>query len=228
MVTIIMNDVIALCQTLRLASPALPIGAYSYSQGLEAAVVKGWVADEAGARDWIGGLLTHAIARTDLPLLCRLRHALEARDHAMLVFWSRYLRASREARELADEDCALGTSLLRLLADDDWADLARGDGVIPSLPLGFAAASLAWRIPEHGALTAYAWSWLENQIAAALKTVPLGQSAAQRIVSGMLEPLAQIVSRAPEIGDDEIGALAPGFAMACAHHETQYTRLFRS
>ncbi len=223
-----MNDAVVLCQTLRLASPALPIGAYSYSQGLESAVAKGWVADESTARDWIEGLLTLAVARLDLPLLCRLRGALEAHDHAQLVFWSHYLRASREARELADEDRALGTGLLRLLGDEPWARRAGAADVPPSLPLGFAAASLAWGLSEQAGLTAYAWSWLENQVAAAMKTVPLGQSAGQRLLSAMLAPLARAVACAPAIADDDLGALAPGFAIACAHHETQYTRLFRS
>ena len=223
-----MNDAAALCQTLRLASPALPIGAYSYSQGLETAVAKDWVTNESTARDWIEGLLTLAIALLDLPLLCRLRRALETHDHARLLTWSHYLRASREARELADEDRVLGTSLLRLLGDDPWAQRAGAADVPPSLPLGFAAASLAWGLSEQAALTAYAWSWLENQVAAAMKTVPLGQSAGQRLLSAMLAPLARAVTCAPGIADDDLGALAPGFAIACAHHETQYTRLFRS
>ncbi len=224
----IMNDAVVLCQTLRLASPALPIGAYSYSQGLETAVAKGWVVDEPTARDWIEGLLLLAIARLDLPLVCRLRRALEAHDHARLSFWSHYLRASREARELADEDRMLGAGLLRLLGDDPWARQASAADCPPSLPLGFAAAGLAWDLSEQAALTAYAWSWLENQVAAALKTVPLGQSAGQRLLSAMLTPLARAVTCTPEIADDDLGALAPGFAIACAHHETQYTRLFRS
>ena len=228
MATITMTDALILCRTLRLASPALPIGAYSYSQGLETAVAKGWVTDEPEAYDWIAGLLTHSVARLDLPLLCRLRRALAACDHAGLVSWSHYLRASREARELADEDRALGTSLLRLLGDDPWARRADAADVPPSLPLGFAAASLAWDLPEPAALTAYAWSWLENQVAAALKTVPLGQSAGQRLLSGMFAALARAVTEAPAIGDDGLGSLAPGFAIACADHEAQYTRLFRS
>lgn len=223
-----MTDAAALCQTLRLASPALPIGAFAYSQGLETAVAQGWVVDEAGTRDWIEGLLTHSIARLDLPLLCRLRRALAAHDHAALVSWSHYLRASREARELADEDRVVGTSLLRLLGDDAWALDARGENVPASLPLGFAAASLAWAIPEPVALVAYAWAWLENQVAAALKIVPLGQSAGQRLLSGMVDLVAQVATRAPALEDEDLGALAPGFAIACAHHETQYTRIFRS
>ena len=223
-----MNDAVVLCQTLRLASPALPIGAYSYSQGFETAVAKGWVVDESTARDWIEGLLRLAIARLDLPLLVRLRRALATHDHARLVYWSHYLRASREARELADEDRMLGAGLLRLLGDDSWAQQACAADVPPSLPLGFAAAGLAWGLPEQAALTAYAWSWLENQVAAAMKTIPLGQSAGQRLLRAMLEPLARAVTCAAGVADDDLGALAPGFAIACAHHETQYTRIFRS
>ncbi|HUW98020.1 MAG TPA: urease accessory UreF family protein [Acidiferrobacter sp.] len=222
------DEVLRFCQTLRLASPTLPIGAYSYSQGLESAVAKGWVVDEATAQSWIEGLLTNGLARLDLPLVCRLRVALEGHDQERLRFWSEYLRASREARELVNEDAALGLSLLKLLAEPQRTDPLVDRDLPVSLALGFAAAGLAWDISLRATLTAYAWSWFENQVAAAVKLVPLGQTAGQRIISGVLGALAAAVATAETLPDDALGALAPGFALACAHHETQYTRLFRS
>lgn len=222
------EGLLGLCQMLRLASPTLPIGAYSYSQGLENAVAKGWVVDEVSAQSWIEGLLNHGIACLDLPVLCRLRSALVASDRTQLVFWSQYLRASREAWELVNEDAAVGSSLLKLLGANAWTDLLREGEYPVSLALGFAVASLVWGLSERAALMAYAWSWLENQTASAVKLVPLGQSAGQRLIAYALAPLCQAVTGAQVLPDEDLGALAPGYAMACAHHETQYTRLFRS
>lgn len=222
------EGLLALCQTLRLASPTLPIGAYSYSQGLENAVAKGWVTDEVSARGWIEGLLRHGITRLDLPLLCRLRSALVAYDHAQLLLWSQYLRASREALELVNEDAVVGSSLLKLLGPNAWTDMLREPRLPVSLALGFAAASLVWGLSERAVLMAYGWSWLENQTASAIKLVPLGQTAGQRLIGHAVGPLCEAVTRALTLPDEELGALAPGYAMACAHHETQYTRLFRS
>lgn len=229
MITISMDeDLVGFCQALRLASPALPIGAYSYSQGLESAVAKGWVHDEISAYDWIEGLLAHGLGRLDLPLVWRLRLALEGHDRPKLLFWSQYLRASREAWELVCEDKVLGASLLKLVVPRDGF-LVSGEPKVPlSLALGFAVAGLEWGISQRATVTAYAWSWLENQVAAAVKLVPLGQSAGQRIVTRIIGVLAQVVTEALVLTDDKLGAFAPGYALACAHHETQYTRLFRS
>ncbi|MEJ2345863.1 MAG: urease accessory protein UreF [Gammaproteobacteria bacterium] len=213
----------------QLISPALPVGAYAYSQGLEQAVELGWVGDEASAGDWIEGLLGHSLAGLDVPLLRRLYGAWSENDAAAAGYWNRFLLSTRESRELRDEDRHLGTALARLLAElgledvNAWPDTPRA-----TYAAMFSLAAVRWDIPLRQAAEGYLWAWCENQVAAAIKLIPLGQSAGQRLLSRLLAPIAAAVAHGLELADDDIGAVAPGLAMASAWHETQYTRLFRS
>jgi urease accessory protein len=216
---------------LQLASPALPIGAYSYSQGLEWAVEAGTVRDGTSARAWIGDLLECVIARGEAPIADRLLRAAGA-DRTEFVRWNAWFRASRETSELRAETEQMGGSLWKLAAElgiADAAALAAAAECAPiTLPAAFALAARGFRIPAEPALAAYVFAWLENQVLAAVKLVPLGQVAAQRMLADLAASIPDAVSIATTIGDDAIANFAPGFALACARHETQYTRLFRS
>lgn len=218
-----------LLQLLRLASPGLPIGAYAYSQGLEQAVAWSWIHDEATALAWIRGLLLRGPARLDLPVLKRLYEALQQGDRPALDRWSQFLAASREARELQDEDRALGGALAVLLADlgDEQARpwITRPE---VSLPVAFALAGHHWGLPLTELLAAYLWVWTEHQVGAVVKLVPLGQTAGQRLLSATIVAADAAMHLARTLPDEELGMLAPGHAIACACHEVQYTRLFRS
>ncbi|HEX9627280.1 MAG TPA: urease accessory protein UreF [Acidiferrobacterales bacterium] len=219
----------SLLRLLQLASPMLPVGAYAYSQGLEWAVERGWIADEAGAADWIEGLLHHGLAHLDVPLLARIYRAFDDDRDADAHAWSRSLHAARESAELQAEQRQLGQSLARLLADLDipaarpWVTLPYA-GFVPL----FALAAQRWRVALDAALGAYLWAWCENQTAGAIKLVPLGQTAGQRILSRLVAAIPRAVAAGLALDDGEIGALAPRLAIASALHETQYTRLFRS
>ena len=209
-----------LARLLQLASPALPVGAYTYSQGLEWAVEAGTVKDEATALTWIGDQLEWNLGRYEAPLLARMMAA----DEATLAELDAQYLASRETAELRAETLQMGHSLKRLIAD-------LGDvGVPPRLTFAAVWASLAakWNIAPAEALTAWLWSWAENQTMAALKAVPLGQAAGQRILLEIGDRIPAIVERAPALDEDSTSNFAPGFAIACARHETQYSRLFRS
>lgn len=218
-----------LLRLLQLASPMLPVGAYAYSQGLEWAVESGWVRDEASAADWIGGVLGQGPARLDVPVLARLYRAWENGDQERVHDWSRYLDAARESGELQAEARQLGESLAVLLeqlgidAARDWKEVEYA-----GFPTLFALAAVRYRVPLPEAALGYLWAWCENQVAAAMKLVPLGQAAGQRILSTLIERLPDVAEAALAVGDDEIGTLAPRLALASARHETQYTRLFRS
>ena len=208
----------------QLISPALPVGAYHYSQGLEQAVSSGWVLDEASAHAWITGLLSLSVARVDLPLLIRMHAAWREQDATAVRHWDGISRACRETAQLREEETNMGTALMRL---------ARTlDAQVPDPPLGFTAAfaTLAcdWGIAVEDAATGYAWSWCENQVAAAVKLVPLGHSAGQRTLRSLGGAIEQAVSTAATCGDEKIGCMAPGHALACAWHETKEVRLFRS
>lgn len=209
----------SLARLLQLASPALPVGAYTYSQGLEWAVEAGTVTDEATALQWIGDQLEWNLGRFEAPLLLGM---MAGGDVAALD--AQYL-ASRETAELRAETLQMGHSLRRLI-DDLKEDLA----VPPesTFPAVWSALAAHWQIPPREALTAWLWSWAENQTMAALKAVPLGQAAGQRILLEIGRRIPAVVERALQLGDDDTSNFAPGFAIACARHETQYSRLFRS
>jgi urease accessory protein len=214
---------------LHLASPALPIGAFHFSQGLEYAVEARWVNDERTASDWIGGLAHESIGTLDLPVIARLRRAYLNCDDAAIRHWSLCVLASRETAELRAEDRHMGQALARILRD--LGVITREvseERELASYPAMFARACAAWSIAETEALQTYAWTWAENQTLAAVKLVPLGQSAGQRILFSLIPELERIAERASRLGDDEIGTSGIMQAFASARHEMQYTRLFRS
>ncbi|MNU91268.1 Urease accessory protein UreF [compost metagenome] len=217
---------------LRLASPQLPIGGYSYSQGLEMAVENGRVHDPDSARRWIRDQLLLNLARFEAPLL--LAHCVAAAEEN----WSELLqrceehRASRETRELHQESRQMGYSLQQLLNGLPELDAAARAFLEqrrePHLALGWALAARAWQISPQDALAAWLWSWLENQLAVLMKTLPLGQQAAQRLTSELLPLLQQAQQDASHINPDHYGSAAFGLSLACMAHERQYSRLFRS
>lgn len=218
-----------LLRLLQLSSPMLPVGAYAYSQGLEYAVHAGWVRDERTARAWIDGVLCECLARLDVPVLARLHHAWCAADDAAVHHWSNFLHASRESAELQREDRHLGQALARLLKDLDVGEAARWTAHPRASFAGlFALAAARWKIPLSMTTHGYLWAWVENQAAAAMKLIPLGQTAGQRILRGAASVMPRLVEAGLTLADDEIGYAAPGWALASALHENQYSRLFRS
>ncbi len=227
------HEVPQLMRLLHLASPALPIGAFHFSQGLEYAVEVGWVKDEAGALEWIGGIAAGSFATLDLPVLQRLHAAWVRDDGADVRRWNSFLIANRETAELRAEDRHLGGALLRVLAELGLEpEIARTD--VKNLPSGvahatsFAFACARWNIDAVAMSQTYAWGWVENQVLAAIKLVPLGQSAGQRMLHALNVRLSALVLRSVEVMDSDIGVSTAIAAVASGRHETQYTRLFRS
>jgi urease accessory protein len=213
---------------LQLASPSLPVGAYSYSQGLEAACEAGIVRDEATARAWIGDVFELTVARLEAPVLLRLIEAWREDDAAAAARWNDEFVASRESAELRAETLQMGYSMRRLLVDLGLPD-ERLDHVEPlSYPAAYAFAAAAWALEPREALDAYLFAWLENQVLAAVKCVPLGQAAGQRILLALSGRIPAIGASAAALHDDELGNFAPGLAILSSRHETQYSRLFRS
>lgn len=218
-----------LLRLLHLASPALPIGGFHFSQGLEYAAEAQWVRDEASALAWIEGLANGTIGTVDLPILLRLMRARRANEVDVIKHWSERLLASRETDELRAEDRHMGHALERILADLQVCPVLNAEEArLVSYAGAFARACVAWSIPAREALQAYVWAWSENQTLAAVKLVPLGQSAGQRILHTLIPKLEHIVDRALSLEDEEIGTASVMQAFASARHESQYTRLFRS
>lgn len=220
---------LALLRLLQLVSPGLPIGMYSYSQGFEGAFEDGLIKNDADAEEWLSGLLNNSLQRIDLPILARLHAAWYNRNIDDVHHWSLALTAYRETAELRFEDKQTGQALARLLTDlnvdeaRDWR--RRPDTTLAAL---FALTAVQWQIPMRDTLIGYVWSWLENQVLCAVKLVPLGQVAGQRLLGELARMLPDLVDRALLISDDEIGGSAFGLALASSRHEMQYSRLFRS
>jgi urease accessory protein len=225
-----MIEPLALSRLLQLASPMLPVGAYSYSGGFEAAIESGAVHDADSAKIWIADVLDLYLTRFELPILYRLYRAW--REDGDVEGWNARFRAGRDTAEGRAETVQMGGSLALLLRDlgglpDDG--LARLQAMAPiTFPLAYAFAAANWMIPAEAMLHAYAWSWTENQVGVAMKAVPIGQVAGQRILAAVAGSIPTIVARAATHPDDAIGNFAPGLTLASCRHETQYSRLFRS
>jgi urease accessory protein len=216
----------------RLASPQLPIGGYSYSQGLEMAVENGQVADPASARRWLEDQLLFNLARFEAPLLLAHCQAAAQGDWPRLLQLAAEHRASRETRELQLESRQMGYSLTQLLdglpeLDQPARDCLSAAGE-PGLAMAWALAARAWQITPADALAAWLWGWLENQLAVLMKTLPLGQQAAQRLTSQLLPRLSQAQQQAGERPEDAWGSAPFGLVLTSMAHERQYSRLFRS
>jgi len=224
-----MADPHALLRLLQLASPALPIGAFNFSQGLEYAIDEAWIRTEQDAGEWILGVAGHAMVTLDLPMLLRLHAAWEAGDPALARRLSAELVASRESAELRAEERHLGQSLAKVLSGlglESAADWQRNPDA--SHAALFALAAVDAGAGARDTAIAFLWAWAENQVIAAVKLLPLGQSAGQRVLESIRARIPALVDEAAARSDEDIGACAPLAVMASAWHETQYTRLFRS
>jgi urease accessory protein len=221
----------ALLQLIWLASPALPVGGFSYSEGLEAAVDAGLVADEASTRAWLLDQLALVQARSDLAAAAAAFAAWRDHDAARVHELNAWVAATRESAELRLQSEQTGRSLaqwLRQRAPDD-PRLDTLDALAPpTWPVAFALAAVTTGAPVRQALLAMAFGWAENQVQAALRAVPLGQSAGQRILATLADAIPAAVDAARAATDDTRQAFAPMLAVLSARHETQYSRLFRS
>lgn len=217
---------------LHLASPQLPVGGFAWSQGLEAAVEAGLVSDAASAGVWIAGVLEASLARFEAPLLAGLTSAWREGRNLEIEHLNGLFAASRETSELRDETERMGRALgiwLRDLTVTGRAQLQVLAGLEPlTYPAAFACAVAALGLGSGDAVTAYLWAWLENQVMAAVKLVPLGQTAGQRLLLDLGAGLPAIAQRALVLPESEWSGLAPGLAILSSRHETQYSRLFRS
>jgi urease accessory protein len=231
---------LALIRLLHLASPTLPVGAYTYSQGLEWAVESGAIRNEASAGQWFGDCLSFSLASFEAVYLAHMLSAWRDSDTAQLEELNAEFIASRETAELRAETLQMGHSLVKLLQGlPDFADVhfplpnpspACGGwaNTSVSFPLAWSCAAARWRIETEDAIAGYLWAWLENQVMAALKAVPLGQTAGQRLLLSLGERLPALAKQAAVTPLDQARNFLPAFAIASSLHETQYTRIFRS
>ena len=217
-----------------LSSPALPVGGFSYSEGLEAAVDAGVVLDEAGALRWLRGQLQLVLARAELPAAARSHAAWLCDDLPRLREVQAWVLSTRESAELRLQSQQMGRSMLdwlaRLLPGHALLERAARLGTPPCWPLGFALGACALGLDAPRMLHALGFAWLDNQVQAALRGVPLGQSSGQRLLHALSQDLPAAVERALELRDrpESWQSFSPMLAVLSARHETQYSRLFRS
>ena len=215
-----------LLNLMRLSSPALPVGAYAYSQGLESAINEGIVVDADSAGDWLRGVFEYGFASLDLPVLKRLYQSWIDEDYESILHWNRFLLANRETQELAAEELQIGAAMRRLLNSLDVEQPGIWDEEKPGFCCQFAFAGCTWGIEIDELASAYAFAWLENQVGIATKLVPLGQSAAQKMLSELLPNIVDAIEF--EFEDHEIGQSLMGLAILSSWHKAQPARLFRS
>lgn len=215
-----------------LASPALPVGGFSYSEGLESAVDAGVVHDADSGAQWLADQLQLGLARADLPLVAAAHAAWGEHDAARIAELNAWMLATRESAELRAQCEQMGRSMLEWLRqrapEDGRIGTLAALTPAPAWPIAFALAAARTGASARDALLAFGFSWAENQVQAALKAVPLGQSAGQRILARLAQDLPDAVDAALAVGDDERRTFLPMLAIRSAQHETQYSRLFRS
>jgi urease accessory protein len=217
---------------LQLASPALPIGGFSYSQGLESAVEEGLIHDAQSAQAWIESGLATMLGANELPMLAGIHRAWEVENYQEVKLKNAWFLASRESLELRQETEQMGWSLAQLVLSLNWHDRARQAALQElkpiCLPAAFACAAGALGIDDESCVASYAFIWIENQVAAAVKAVPIGQLAGQKILYSMHGLAASIAHQAIDTSPEQISTFAPHLAIISARHATQYSRLFRS
>jgi len=211
---------------MRLSSPALPVGAYAYSQGLETAIAEGIVHDVSSTEHWLKEIFEFGFSQLDIPVLKRLFTAWSRDDRDAVLWWNQFLLASRETRELVIEEIQIGAAMKRLLTSLEVTQPDMWNDEKPGFCCQYALVGHRWGIEVKELATAFAFAWIENQVGVATKLVPLGQSDAQRILGMLLIDIADAVET--EYSDAEIGQSLLGLAVLSSWHETQPARLFRS
>jgi urease accessory protein len=217
------TDALALT-LLRLASPALPVGGFSYSEGLEAAVDQGLVGDRAGVTDWLLNQLHLVQARSEAAVVALAARAWHGADFSQLHALNEWLLQTRETSELRLQTEQMGASLLKLFADV----AQRLDARVVAYPLAFACTAANAGASAQQACRTYLFAWAENMVAAAIKAVPLGQTDGQGVLLALMADIPAATERACSTEFDQLQSCAPMLAIVSAQHEVQYSRLFRS
>jgi len=220
-------DSLALLRLLQLASPALPVGAYSYSEGLEALADTGKVRDSTSLQHWVVQELQYGAVRLEAAVMLRTYDAASTQDHPTLQKWNNWLSAAKETAELRQQSWQMGGSLLRLLQEIQPLQVL--DCPSPcNFAIAFGLAAASWQIDREAALLGYLHSWATNLVTAGIKLIPLGQTAGQQLLLDLHGNLTQAASEITLLQDEELTSCGWGLALASMAHETQYTRLFRS
>jgi urease accessory protein len=222
----------ALLALLQLTSPALPVGAYSYSEGLEVLVDRQLIPNAEELQLWLTESLTIGSICVETGILLRAHRCWQEGDFSGIVYWNDRLSAMRESSELQQQNWQMGRSLLKLLGDIQpqliSIELEAAIGKNWNFATAFAIAAIGNQIDERTAAIGYLYSWASNLVNAGVKLIPLGQTAGQKIMMNLGSSIELTVDRMLNVPDDELFCCSWGLALASMNHETQYSRLFRS
>jgi urease accessory protein len=223
-------DSTALLTLLQLTSPALPVGAYSYSEGLETLVDQGLIKSAVDLQRWLTESLATGSIGIEAAILIRVHRAWSQGDQQQVIYWNHWLSATRETAELQQQNWQMGRSLLKLLQDlypqSDWSGWDMTENW--NMAIVFALAAGLAEIDEHTAVLGYLHSWASNLVSAGVKLIPLGQTDGQKLMLQLAEPINMSADRSLTLPDDQLFSCSWGLAIASMTHETQYSRLFRS
>jgi urease accessory protein len=223
-------DSTALLTLLQLTSPALPVGAYSYSEGLETLVDQGLIKSAADLQTWLTESLATGSISLEAAVLIRAHRAWSQGEQQQVIHWNHWLSATRETAELQQQNWQMGRSLLKLLQDlypqSDWSGWDMAENW--NMAIVFALAAGLAEIDEHTAVLGYLHSWASNLVSAGVKLIPLGQTAGQKLMLQLAESINMSADRSLTLPDDQLFSCSWGLAIASMTHETQYSRLFRS
>ncbi|MGH1396939.1 MAG: urease accessory protein UreF [Trichormus sp.] len=219
-----------LLQLLQLASSALPVGAYSYSEGIETLVENGTICNKDTLKHWLESELRYGAIRLETAVIVRVHEAVTTGDLEKLRYWNVWLSAARETQELRNSSWQMGRSLMQLLAkiQPQVLDLVNAVGNPGNYAIAFGVATAHWQIHPQAALLAYLHSWATNLITAGVKLIPLGQTAGQEILLNLQPLISSATLEIMQLEDDDLSCCSWGLSLASMQHETQYTRLFRS
>ncbi|WP_448282805.1 urease accessory protein UreF [Phormidesmis priestleyi] len=230
----------ALLRLLQLASSTLPVGAYSYSEGVEAIVQSGKIESAESLEHWLRQELRYGAVRLEAAVMIRAVRLLAGNskksfDPATLLYWNRWLSAARETEESRSQSWQMGRSLMRLFQDlhPDSSFLTPHSSLLTSsencnFAIAFGIVSASWEIDERSSVLGFLHSWATNLISAGVKLIPLGQTAGQRLLLGLGEAIERSTSEILTLQDDDLATCGWGLSLASMAHETLYSRLFRS
>ena len=220
----------SLLHLLQLASPSLPVGAYSYSEGLETLVNAGTLTDATTLGDWLTQELRCGSIRLEVAAIAHVHQALIDQDVDAIARWNRWLSAIRDAEELREQSWQMGQALVRLMSqlEPELVEVFEQVGVPCNVAIAFGVAASHWQIDREATLLGYLHSWVGNLVNAGIKLIPLGQTAGQALLLTLYPTLQQTVHESTTISEDELSSCSWGVAIASMQHETLYSRLFRS
>lgn len=215
---------------LQLASPALPVGAFSYSEGLETLVYSGAIANAASLQDWLTQELSYGAIRLEAAVVARVHSAAVSNDLEAIARWNHWLSGLRETQEMRDQSWQMGRALTRLVTElqPSVEEQVKACGDRCNFAIAFAIAAARWGIDCPAAVSGYLHSWLANMINSGVKLIPLGQTQGQQVLMQLYPQLSQTVADCQSLQDDDFYSCGWGLAIASMTHETLYSRLFRS